>query len=34
MEYIRDMREMQRQVADLRLDFLNHMRAYHPPIDR
>jgi hypothetical protein len=34
MEYERDMRELQRQVAELRLDFLNHMRAYHPPLDR
>jgi hypothetical protein len=25
---------MQQQILDLRQDFLNHMRAYHPPIDR
>ena len=28
MEYTCDKREMQRQVADLRLDFLNHMRNW------
>ena len=31
IQYERDMREMKREIADLRQDFLNHMRAYHPP---
>lgn len=29
--YEQDMRDMKREIADLRQDFLNHMRAYHPP---
>ncbi|GAB4216165.1 MAG: hypothetical protein OHK0012_17870 [Synechococcales cyanobacterium] len=34
LEFNRDMRELRQEIADLRRDFLNHMRAYHPPAER
>ncbi|MEN9252690.1 MAG: hypothetical protein Q6L58_09660 [Thermostichales cyanobacterium BF3_bins_165] len=30
-DFNRTIGEMQREVADLRRDFLNHLRTYHPP---
>jgi len=34
LAYERDMRETNQRIENLRLDFLNHMRTYHPPTDR
>ncbi|NJL98133.1 MAG: hypothetical protein HC924_04565 [Synechococcaceae cyanobacterium SM2_3_2] len=32
-EMMTEIRTINREVADLRQDFLNHMRVYHPPAE-